>query len=58
MMPGMVVGDVASRHWFYLAAKPSYMGVDVDGLAYPLHCPTTRSCQARGQGCLSAVALS
>jgi hypothetical protein len=24
----------------YLAAKLSYVGVDVDGLACPLHCPT------------------
>jgi hypothetical protein len=24
--------------WLYLAAKPSHVGVDVDGLAYPLHC--------------------
>jgi hypothetical protein len=25
--------------WLYLAAKPSHVGVDVDGLAYTQHCP-------------------
>jgi hypothetical protein len=39
MMPGMVLGDIASQHRLYLAAKPSHMGVDVDGLACPLHRP-------------------
>jgi hypothetical protein len=29
------------RHLLYLAAKPSQVGVDVDGLSYPLHRPTT-----------------
>jgi hypothetical protein len=29
--------------WLYLMAKPSHMGVDVDGLAYPLHHPTVHS---------------
>jgi hypothetical protein len=33
MMPGMIFGDVASRHRLYLAAKPSHVGVDVDRLA-------------------------
>jgi hypothetical protein len=42
----------------YLAAKPSHMGVDVDGLAYPLHCPTVYGRQTRGQGFLSGAALS
>jgi hypothetical protein len=32
----------------YLAAKPSHVEVDVDGLAYPLHRPMTHSCQVRG----------
>jgi hypothetical protein len=27
----------------YLVAKPSHVGVDVDGLAYSLHCPTVFS---------------
>jgi hypothetical protein len=38
-MPGKVLRDVASWHWFYLAAKPSHMVLDVDGLACPLHRP-------------------
>jgi hypothetical protein len=44
--------------WFYLAAKPSHVGVDVDGLACPLHCPMTCSYQTRGQGLPSRVVLS
>jgi hypothetical protein len=32
-MPGMILGDVALWHQLYLAAKPSHVGVDVDGLA-------------------------
>jgi hypothetical protein len=43
--------DVASRRGFYLAAKRFYVGVDVDGLACPLHHPTT-SRQTRGQDLL------
>jgi hypothetical protein len=35
--------------WLYLVAKPSNVGVDVDGLAYPLHRPLFHSCQMRGQ---------
>jgi hypothetical protein len=35
--------DVASRCWPYLVAKPSHVGVDVDGLACPLHRPTACS---------------
>jgi hypothetical protein len=57
-MPGMVLGDNASRRRLYLAAKPSHVGVNVDGLACPLHRPTICSCQARGQGFQSGVALS
>jgi hypothetical protein len=34
-----VLRDVASLCWLYLAAKPPHVGVDVDGLAYPLHHP-------------------
>jgi hypothetical protein len=44
--------------WLYLTAKPSHMGVDVDGLTYPLHRPMIRSCQTRGQGLLPSVILS
>jgi hypothetical protein len=32
-MPGIVIGDVALQHRLYLAAKPSHVGVHVDGLA-------------------------
>jgi hypothetical protein len=42
----------------YLTAKPSYVGVDVDGLACPQHCPTIYDCQTRGQSFLSDAALS
>jgi hypothetical protein len=42
-MPGMVLGDIASRRRLYLAAKPSHAGVDVDGKAYPLHHPMVYS---------------
>jgi hypothetical protein len=34
-MPRMALVDISSRRWLYLAAKPSHMGVDVDGLANP-----------------------
>jgi hypothetical protein len=44
--------------WLYMAAKPSHMGVDVDGLACPLHHPMTWSCQTRGHGLLPGVVLS
>jgi hypothetical protein len=42
----------------YLAGKPAHVGVDVDGLAYPMHCPTTSGCQTIGQGLLLGVVLS
>jgi hypothetical protein len=48
-MPRTILGEVASGY-LYLATKPSHMGVDVDGIAYPLHQPTARSRQPRGQG--------
>jgi hypothetical protein len=41
--------DGSWRHyftvWLYLAAKPSHVGVDMDGLAYPLHRLTACSYQ-------------
>jgi hypothetical protein len=49
MTPGMIPGEVASQ-CLYLAVKPSHMGVEVDGLAYPLHRPMTCSYHPRGQG--------
>jgi hypothetical protein len=57
-MPGTVLGDVASRHGLYLAAKPSHLGVDVYGLACPLHHPTVYSHQMRGHGFSSGATLS
>jgi hypothetical protein len=48
MMPRTDLGDVVLRRRLYLAVKPFHMGVDVDGLAYPLHCPMVCSHQMRG----------
>jgi hypothetical protein len=45
-MPGMSPGEVASR-----------LGIDADGLAYPLHQPTAHRCQTRGHGLLPGVVL-
>jgi hypothetical protein len=44
--------------WLYLAAKPSHVEVNVDRLAYPLHCPMTYYHQMRGQGHLPSTVLS
>jgi hypothetical protein len=44
--------------WVYLAAKPSHVGVDLDGLAYLLHHPMVYSHQTRGHSLLSSVVLS
>jgi hypothetical protein len=38
-MHRMSLGDVALQCRLYLAAKPSHVGVNVDGLACPLHRP-------------------
>jgi hypothetical protein len=35
MLPETILGDVASWRQLYLTAKPSHVGVDVDGLACP-----------------------
>jgi hypothetical protein len=56
-MPGTVLGDVALWHRLYLAAKPSHMGADVDGLAFPLNHPVAYCRQSWGQNFLSGVAL-
>jgi hypothetical protein len=57
-MPGMVLGEVLRGVGFtWLLSLPMW-GVNVDGLAYPLHRPTTYSCQSRGQSFLSGTALS
>jgi hypothetical protein len=42
----------------YLAAKPAHLGVDVDGLACPLHHPMVCDRQMRGEGLLPDVVLS
>jgi hypothetical protein len=42
----------------YLAAKPAHVGVDVDGLAYPLHRPMACDCHTRGHGVLPGAVLS
>jgi hypothetical protein len=57
-MPGMVLGDVTSQCRLYLAAKPFYVGVNVDRLACPLHRPMVCSRQMRGHGFLSSITLS
>jgi hypothetical protein len=44
--------------WIYLDAKPSHMGVNVDGLACSLHHPMACSRQTRGQGLLPSTVLS
>jgi hypothetical protein len=44
--------------WLYMVAKPSHVGVDVDGLACPLHRPMVHSYQTRGQGLPPGNALS
>jgi hypothetical protein len=48
----MVLGVGVVRHWFYMAAKPPYVGLGVDGLACPLQRPTTCNHETRGRGLL------
>jgi hypothetical protein len=50
--------DVTLWRRLYLAVKPSHVGVDVDGLACPLHSPMIYNRQTRRQGFLSGVVLS
>jgi hypothetical protein len=54
---GAEVDNVRDDSWrgsfvkqLYLVAKPFHVGVDLDGLAYPLHRPTARNFQERGHG--------
>jgi hypothetical protein len=56
-MPEMVREDVVVWRRLYLAAKPSYMGVDVDGLSCPLCRPTAYGCQTRAQSSYSSTIL-
>jgi hypothetical protein len=55
--PKMVLEDVLAQHRLYLTAKPSNVGVDVDGLSCPLHCPTVYGCQTTAQSSLSGTVL-
>jgi hypothetical protein len=52
--PGAEVDGAWDGSWrrrcftrLYLAAKASHVGIDVDGLAYPLHHPIVSGCQKR-----------
>jgi hypothetical protein len=54
-LPGAEVAGAWNNFWshryfigLYLTAKPSHMGVDLDGLAYFLDCSTVRTYQTRG----------
>jgi hypothetical protein len=44
--------------WLYLVAKSSHVGVDVDGLACPLHWPMVHSCEIGNRAYLPGVVLS
>jgi hypothetical protein len=57
-MTRTVLGDADSRCRLYLTAKPSYVGVNVDGIACLLHRPTVCNHQTRGHGFLSGTTLS
>jgi hypothetical protein len=46
--PEMILGEVASRCGFTWCLSLPTWGVDVDGLACPLHRPTIRSYQTMG----------
>jgi hypothetical protein len=58
MMLKKIHGDVALLCWPCLVTKPSHMGVDVDGLACPLHYSTTYNHQTRGSRFLPGAVLS
>jgi hypothetical protein len=49
-MSETILGEVASQIVFTWRLSLPTWGVNVDGLAFPLHRPMTCSCQARGQG--------
>jgi hypothetical protein len=42
----MVLGVGVVRSWSYLVAKSSQVGVEVDGISYPLHRPTAYGCRS------------
>jgi hypothetical protein len=62
---GAEVDDAQDGSWrrcftvlLYLAAKPAHVGVDVDGLACPLHRPMACGHKTRGHGLLPGAVLS
>jgi hypothetical protein len=64
-LPGTEVAYAQDDSWscrfliyLYVAAKPSHMGADVNGLTCCLHFPMVCSGQMRGQGILTSVAPS
>jgi hypothetical protein len=56
-MFGEVPRDVASWPRPYLVAKLPHVGIDADGLSYPLHHPIACGCQTRVQSPWSGTAL-
>jgi hypothetical protein len=54
----MILGEVVSQCGFTWWLSLPTWGVDVDGLAFPIHRPTVHSCQMRGQGLLPGAILS
>jgi hypothetical protein len=57
MTPEIVLGDVAAWRQLYLAARPSHVAANVDGLACPLHHPMAYSRQMMGHSFLSCTAM-
>jgi hypothetical protein len=53
----IVLRDVVVWHHLCLAAKPSHMGVDGNGLSCPLHRSTAYGCQTRVQSSFSDTIL-
>jgi hypothetical protein len=66
LFPGVLgaeVDDARDGSWrrcfmtlLYLATKPAHVGIDLDGLAYPLHRPMAYDHQMRGHGLLPSWA--
>jgi hypothetical protein len=63
--PDPEVDDAQNGSWrcyrfprLYMAARPSHVRADVDGLACPLHRPMVYDYQTRGHSILSGAALS
>jgi preprotein translocase subunit Sec63 len=61
MPPGILGAEVDDARYDssrYLTAKPSHVGVNVNGLAYPLHQHMVCSFQMKGYGLMLGVVLS